>query len=226
MDRLITGLAALVLAGCFGESALPVALLSSVNATPTVVFSADATRVSALIRVNVGLACVVLDNDFAAKLDDLPMMIKSRGTTGEECSPPVIELEAPPRVAGGLITMTYPGHEISIGLGDLLVMRSMVVVPDGPFVFEPGQRIALRLSPAADLTQYRPVLYFSLAGMTTMDVPALEVVGDELHFTLPMTRPDSLEVLLIRYQDVWPLCGGAQCLMQHPISIVQALAWK
>jgi len=225
--------------GCFLDSDpdAPVMRLSSVPVTPTVRFSASGSRVRATIEVDARTigACVTLDDGFEATLDGAAMAITSRGGSGgslyssEPCYPPTIELVAPPAADRAVIAISYPRHTIAIELGDLLVARSAQPVPDGPFVFEAGQVITLRWSPASDLQLYQPDADFTLTGTLTRDIPALAVAGDQLSFTLPATsQPDQLRITMMRdprSEVGWQGCTGAHCTLIQTPAFTHALAW-
>jgi len=234
------GLLPLVLTGCFLDSDpdAPVTRLSSVTVMPTVSFAANGSRVRAAISVDARTigACVTLDDEFQATLDGAAMAITSRGGAGgslyssEPCYPPTIELVGPPAADRAVIAISYPRHAIAIDLGDLLVARSAELVPDGPFVFAPGQAIALRWSPASDLQRYQADVDFALTGTRTGDIAPVSVAADTLSFALPATSgPDELRITLLRALGAeigWDGCAGAHCTMIQTPAFTHALAWK
>lgn len=87
----------------------------------------------------------------------------------------------PPRFATG----------IRIGLGDLLAMRSVQLVPDGPWTFTPGQEITLQWSPQQDLAMYVPLICFNPdAPSSTGGTCATFTIADD-RITFAVIRPTS-----------------------------------
>jgi hypothetical protein len=199
MMRALT-LSLALLVGC-GENEdapidLPTRPLSQLPA-PTVDLAADASRVFVGFMVDAFAegACPVLDDNFQATLNDVPIPILARGAsiesddTNDACQWPVLQLDNPPLAPVSVIQMSFSGNGIRIDLGDLLAMRSVQLVPDGPWTFTPGQQITLQWSPQQDLAMYVPLICFNpdAPSSTGVSCATFTIAGDQITFALPAT---------------------------------------
>jgi hypothetical protein len=232
-----------ILVGCMWEHDpdAPVKPLSLLP-PPKLVITANLRKVRVFIELDAfkAGACPVLDDSFEASVDATPMVIADRGASIDSifssgpCTWPKLELDNPPAAADAAIAMTYPEHSIAVDLLDLLAPRSARLVPDGPWTFTPGQTITLQWSPAEDLVDLTPTIYFVTDSLpqtgTELTYLPAKVTDDRMTFALPnSTSPGSLEITLWDFRETTVPkleCMGASCQLVVTPQVVQHIAWR
>jgi len=117
---------------------------------------------------------------------------------------------------------------IRIDLGDLLAMRSVQPVPDGPWMFTPGQDITLQWSPKEDLANYVPSICFTpdAPSSTGSTCATFTIAGDRITFALPGVKsPGRLDISLQGDGD-WLPCSGARCQLSNTPQFTHPIAWR
>lgn len=232
-----------ILVGCIVEDD-PHARVKPLSSLPPprLLIQANLRKVTVFIELDAFdvKGCPVLDDSFAASLHGTPMEIAHRGTSidsiysSDPCLFPRLVLENPPASASAAIEMTYPKHSIAVDLLDLLAPRSAQLVPDGPWTFTPGETITLQWSPAEDLDDHVPTVYFVTddspqTGIRYTLLP-VTVTDDRLTFALPREiTPGSLQITLRKRGAITVPnleCTGATCQLLETPQIVQHIAWR
>jgi hypothetical protein len=228
-----------MLAGCVGIEdppfRLPTRPLSQLPA-PRVDVVANASKVFVGFKVDAFAtgACPVLDDDFRATVNDVAIPIVARGASveaevpGDGCKWPVLQLDNPPLAPASVIQMGFSGSGIRIDLGDLLAMRSVQPVPDGPWMFTPGQDITLQWSPKEDLANYVPSICFTpdAPSSTGSTCATFTIAGDRITFALPGVKsPGRLDISLQGDGD-WLPCSGARCQLSNTPQFTHPIAWR
>lgn len=239
MRRCCLSLSLAMLVGCPGIEDPPIRLptrpLSQFPA-PRVNLVANAGTVVVGLSINAAAAgaCPVLDDDFRATVNDAPIPIVTRGASveaevpGDGCKSPMLQLDNPPLAPASAIQMSFSGSAIRIDLGDLLAVRSVQPVPDGPWMFTPGQDITLQWSPKEDLAMYVPSICFipDAPSSTGSTCSTFTIAGDRITFALPKTTsPGRLDVYLQGDGDRLP-CSGARCQLYKTPQFTHPIAWR
>jgi hypothetical protein len=180
-------------------------------------------------------SCARLDDDFHAEVAGAQLTIAQHGESvgsiysSSPCDWPELALRDPPPVDGATLTITYGGKTITAGLADLLVPRTAVPVPEGPWAFGSGQRITVAWAPISDLAKYLPQIRFvptSPGQGEAIDLRPISVIRDLMTFTLPVGRSGGVLEMTVSngpFTMAPLLCTGATCQVSQRVQIQQPI---